>query len=209
MPPAVKFQKEEIINAALNVVRKKGIDAVTAREIAKELQVSVGPIFTWYDTMEQLKCDVYELAKCHYRDYIECGLSHAIPFFGIWQQYLRFAHDEPNLYRLLFLTPPGNVAGGALEAMKFSQDLARESIMTIYHMDAHEADCYFRDIWLVAFSCATLIVTDNCPYTDEEMLAIGTEVSLAVCKAYKEIPGLPDGKFNRDEIFRELVKKQM
>ena len=92
MPPSVKFRKEEIVRAALNVARQKGIDAVTAREVARELRVSVGPIFTWYDTMEQLKCDVYELAKCHYRDYIECGLSHAIPFFGIWQQYLRFAH---------------------------------------------------------------------------------------------------------------------
>ena len=34
-----------------------------------------------------------------------------------------------------------------------------------------------------------------------------TEISLSVCKAYKEIPGLPTGDFDRDAIFRELVKK--
>ena len=51
MPPKVKFQKEEIVRAALNVARQQGIDAVTAREVAKELGVSVGPIFTWFDTM--------------------------------------------------------------------------------------------------------------------------------------------------------------
>ena len=80
--------------------------------------------------------------------------------------------------------------------------------MRVYNMDAATADRYFRDIWLVAFSCATLIVTDDCPYTEEEMLAIGAEISLSICKAYKEIPGLPEGRYDRDAIFRELVKKR-
>ena len=207
MPPKVKFQKEEIVNAALNVARKQGIDAVTAREVAKELNVSVGPIFTWFDTMDELKAEVYALARERYRDYIVGGLSGPVPFLGVWQQYLHFAKEEPELYRLLFLTRPGNVSGGALEALRFSQDLARESIMGIYNMDARTADCYFRDLWLVSFSFATLIVTDACPYTEEEMIAVGAEISLSVCKAYKEIPGLPEGRYDRDAIFRELVKK--
>ena len=63
------------------------------------------------------------------------------------------------------------------------------------------------DIRPVSFSFATLIVTDDCPYTEEEMLAVGAEISLAVCKAYKEIPGLPEGSYDKDAIFRELVKK--
>ena len=73
-------------------------------------------------------------------------------------------------------------------------------------MDAAAADKYFRDIWLVAFSIATLIVTDDCPYTDEEIFAIGAEVSLSVCKAYKEIPGLPEGRYDKDALFSALVK---
>ena len=207
MPPKVRFQKEEIAAAALNVARKQGIDALTARETAKELGVSVGPIFTWYKTMEQLKADVYEQAKRVYREYIERGLAGPIPFLGVGQQYLQFAKKEPELYRLLFLRKPDSVSGGAMEALRFSQNLARESLMRIYHMEARMADCYFRDLWLVVFSFATLIVTDDCPYTDEEMNAILTEVSLSVCKAYKEVPGLPEGRYDRDAIFRELVKK--
>ena len=45
-------------------------------------------------------------------------------------------------------------------------------------------------------------------YADAEMNAILTEVSLSVCKAYKEVPGLPEGKFDRDTVFTELVKKK-
>ena len=205
MPPKVRFRKEEIAAAALNTARKRGIDAVTAREVAKELGVSVGPIFTWYETMEQLKADVCEQAKRLYREYIERGLAGPVPFLGVGQQYLRFAKEEPELYRLLFLRKPDAVSGGATEALRFSQDLARESIMRIYHMEGWMADRYFRDLWLVVFSFATLIVTDGCPYTEEEMSAVLTEVSLSVCKAYKEVPGLPEGRFDRDAVFRELV----
>ena len=207
MAPKVKFQKEEIIAAAFRVVRSRGADALTARTLALELGVSTRPIFTWFDTMEELRAEVRALARDRYRTYIVRGLSEPIPFLGVWQQYLAFAREESALYRLLFLSQPDGESGGALEAMRFSQALARESVMRTYNMDAETADCYFRDLWLAAFSFATLIVTDNCPYTDEEMYAVGTEISLAVCKAYKEIPGLPEGKYDRDAIFRTLVQK--
>ena len=205
MPPTVKYKKEEIVSAALNVVGKKGIDAVTAREVAKELKASVGPIFTYYDSMDQLRCDVYEEAKERYKKYIESGLQGPIPFLGLWRQYLTFAKEEPEIYKLLFLTRPGNVSGGAMEILKFSQDIARESLMNVYHIDAYQADCYFRDIWLIAMGFSTLIVTDDCPYTMEEMLDIGREVSLSVFKAYKEIPGLPEGKYDSNELFKEIL----
>ncbi len=207
MPPKVKFQKEEIVRAALNIARAQGIDAVTSREVARELGVSTRPIFTYYETMDQLRRDVFELAKQQYRAYIERGLAEPIPFLGVGRQYIRFAREEPELYKLLFLTRPDGAIGGAMEALAFSQDLVRESIMRIYHMDAHAAECYFRDLWLMAFSFATLIVTDDCPYTDEQMSAVFSEVSLSVCKAVKEIPGLPEGKYDRDALFRELVDK--
>ena len=55
MPPKVKFTKDEIIQAALNVARVKGASSVSTRDIAAELQVSTRPIFTYFDTMEAPK----------------------------------------------------------------------------------------------------------------------------------------------------------
>ena len=208
MPPAVKYKREDIVKAALDITRRKGIEAVTAREVARELQVSVGPIFTWFETMQQLRTEVYELAKVCYREYIERGLAGPVPFLGVGQESIRFAREDPELYKLLFLTKPGRVSGGAMESMRICRDLARESVMRIYNMDADQADGYFRDLWFVSFSLATLVVTDDCPYTDEEMSAIMAEISLSICKAYKEIPGLSKGSYDKDAIFRELVKKE-
>ena len=77
--------------------------------------------------------------------------------------------------------------------------------MATYRMDQQAADGFFRDIWLAAFSYATLIVTGNCPYSLEEILAVGAELSLSVCKAYKEVPGLVEGTYDKDAVFRQLV----
>ncbi|MCR5346167.1 MAG: TetR/AcrR family transcriptional regulator [Fretibacterium sp.] len=203
----MKFSEQAIVEAAMNVVREKGVDAMTARAVAEKLGTSTRPIFTCFATMEQLREKVVEMARECYRCFINQGLEETIPFLGVGHQHIRFARTEPELYRLLFLTKSSGAAGGARRALKFSQDLVRESIMRIYNMDGETADKYYRDLWLIAFSFSAMIVADDCAYTDEEISAIFTEVSLSVCKAYKEIPGLPEGRFDRDAIFKELVKK--
>ena len=206
MPPRVKFTKEEIVEAALRVTREGGIDSLTARSLAAELGASTRPMFTYFETVDELKHEVYEAAKGIYKTYIERGLAEPVPFLGVGQNTIRFAREEPELFRLLFLQKPDGADGGAAEALAFSQDLVRDSIMGIYKMDAYEADCYYRNLWLIAFSFCAMIAAGECPYTDEQMSAMFTEVSLAVCKAYKDIPGLPRGDYDRDSIFRELTK---
>ena len=54
---------------------------------------------------------------------------------------------------------------------------------------------------------STLIVTGDCPYSDEEIGGILTGFSISVCKAIKEIPGFAAGTFDRDAAFRALVDK--
>ena len=207
MPPKVKFTKEEIVGAAVEVVRTKGFSGLTAREVAAVLQTSTRPLFTHYDSMEQLKKDVFEAAKEIHKDRIKRGLKHKIPFLGVGLQYLAFAREDPELCRLLFLTKPDGAVGSAADSLKMAQELVREPLMRIYNIDGYTADCYFRNLWLVVFSFTTLIVTGECPYNDNEMGAILSEISLSVCKAYKEIPGLARGEYDKDAIFRELVKK--
>ncbi len=208
MPPKVKFRRQEIVAAAVNVARAKGIDAVTAREVARELGVSTRPIFTYFDTIEQLREAVFEWAKACCRKYVGRALADPFPLFAPGLQYLRFAREEPELYKLLFLPRPGGASGSAMELLRFSRDMARSSTMCVCNMDAQSADRYFFDLWLVVFSLATLIATGECPYTDAEIQSVLAEVSLAVCKAHKEIPGFAEQRFDRDAIFRELASKQ-
>ena len=205
MPPKVKFTKGEIVDAALRVARSKGAEGVTTRDIAAELGVSTRPIFTYYRSMDELRTDLHRAAQAVYRRYAEAGLRQPIPFLGFGQQYLRFAREEPQLYRMLFLSPSSQ--GGAMAEMEQSQALLRESLCRIYRLDGQTADRYFRDMWLVVHGLATLIVTGSCPYSDGELSAILTECSVSFCKACKEVPGFGAGSFDRDAVFRKLVEK--
>lgn len=203
MAPKNKFTKEEMIEAALRVVQKKGIDSLTAKTIADELGTSTRPIFTSFGSMDEVKQAVYEAAVRVYDSYTEAGLKEKIPFLGVGKSYIRFAQEEPELYRLLFLTRTPEYS--AIKSMRHLQTLVRPSLMNIYHITAEEADLYFRDLWLVAHSLSTLIVTGDCPYSDQEIGQILTGFSISVCKSIKEIPGFTAGIFNRDATFRTLT----
>ena len=58
MPPKVKITKENIIQAAMDIVRNAGADALNARNIAAKLDCSTQPIFSNFATMDQLRLAV-------------------------------------------------------------------------------------------------------------------------------------------------------
>ena len=205
MAPKNKFTKEEMVEAALRVVRANGIDALTAKTMADALGTSTQPIFTAFGSMNGIKKEIYAAAIRVYDRYTDAGLKERIPFFGVGMQYIRFAREEPELYRLLFLTRAQDKSFSAMQSMQHLQSLVRPTLMHIYRITEQEADLYFRDLWFVVHSLSTLIVTGDCPYSDQEIGQILTGVSISICKSIKEIPGFVAGTFDRDAAFRTLV----
>ena len=208
MAPKNKFTKEEMTRAALRIVRAKGIDGLTAKTLADELGTSTQPVFTAFGSMESVRQAVYAAAVRVYDGYTDAGLREKIPFFGVGMQYIRFAREEPELYRFLFLTRAQNPACSVMKSMEHLQAHVRPTLMQVYHITAEEADFYFRDLWFVVHSLSTLIVTGDCPYSDREIGKILTGFSLSICKSIKEIPGFAAGTFDRDAEFRASVSKQ-
>ena len=207
MAPKNKFTKEEMVEAAMRVVRAKGIDGLTAKTMADELSTSTQPVFTAFGSMDTVKQEVYAAAMRVYDDYVAAGLKGKIPFFGVGMQYIRFAREEPELYRLLFLTRTQDQEYSVMKSMRHLQELVRPTLMNIYRITPEEADLYFRDLWFVVHSLSTLIVSGDCPYSDMEIGQILTGFSISICKSIKEIPGFVAGTFDRDAEFRALISK--
>ena len=205
MAPKNKFTKEEMVEAAMDVVRTRGIDGLTAKTMADALGTSTQPVFTAFGSMDAVKQAVYDAAVRIYDGYTEIGLHEKIPFFGVGMQYIRFAREEPALYRLLFLTQTENQSCSAMRTMEHLQALVRPTLMQVYQITAEEADLYFRNLWFVVHSLSTLIVTGDCPYSDREIGQILTGFSISICKSIKEIPGFANGTFDRDAAFRALL----
>jgi AcrR family transcriptional regulator len=101
MPPKQKFTKEDIVEAAFNVVREEGWEALSQRSIAKKLKASIGPIYSYLKSMNNLEEAVIEKAYELLLQYIltprgDEGLTY--PSFG----YVLFAKNEKNLFKCFF-----------------------------------------------------------------------------------------------------------
>lgn len=55
MPPKCKFTKEEIIQAAFEMVRTEGFSELTARALGGRLGSSPKPIFSIFTSMEEVQ----------------------------------------------------------------------------------------------------------------------------------------------------------
>lgn len=55
------YTKEMILDSAIKIFKREGSEAVTAKNIAKELNCSVAPIYSVYMSLDDLKRD---LSKC-------------------------------------------------------------------------------------------------------------------------------------------------
>lgn len=204
LAPKNKFTKNEMVAAAVNVVRRSGIESLTAKALAAELKISTQPVFTCFANMDSLKNEVYKAAEKIYEERVLRGLKEKTPFLGFGKQYIGFAKEEPELYRLLFLTP-GTVKSGAFFMAEHSKELVKQSLIEIYRLSETEAEVYFRYMWLAVHGIATLFVTGGCDYSDEEISKILTGFSVSICKSIKEIPGFAEGSFDKDKVFRNII----
>ena len=85
--------------------------------------------------------------------------------------------------------------------------MIQDTLQRIYRMSPQTAEACFRNLWLVVHGLATLIVTGDCPYDDNQIRGLLIQCSLSFCLASKEIPGFAAGTFDRDRIFSELVQR--
>jgi len=63
MPPKAKFSREQIVKGAFDIVRKNGMSALTARRLGEALGSSARPIFTVFESMDEVIAEVVKSAK--------------------------------------------------------------------------------------------------------------------------------------------------
>lgn len=71
LPPKKKFTTDEIINAALKLVRENGISNLTARGLGAKLGTSPRPIFTAFQNMDEVRKKTILAARGVYNEYLE------------------------------------------------------------------------------------------------------------------------------------------
>lgn len=187
MPPKAKFTRDEIIEAALRLVRTDGIDSLTARTLGAELGSSARPIFTVFQSMEEVQQAVIDAAKGLYLEYVEKGLAEELAFKGVGTQYILFAISEPKLFHLLFMKEREEVPdiSGVLPMIDDSYERILASVRDGYGLNPVLAQRLYQHLWIYTHGIATLCATGMCRFTGQQISEMMTEVCGSLLKNMK------------------------
>lgn len=158
MPPKVKVTREEIVDAAVHIVRNNGAQAINARTIASVLNCSTQPIFSNFATMEDLRFSVVEkadkLCRAYMRREVESGRFPTYKASGM--AYIRFAKEEKELFQLLYmrdrsseLIPEGSELDAEMESVVFENTGLAGADAKLFHLE----------MWAYVHGIATMFAT--------------------------------------------------
>lgn len=177
MPPKAKFTKEQITKAALGVVSEKGAQALTAKELGAALGTSTTPIFTVFNSMQEVQDAVMLAAMEQFEEYAHKAAHLGPVFKQVGMQMILFAKEEPKLYQLIFMSSIseaqtfddiyahlGSVADECLDVLQKDYDLSKDNAKTL-----------FEHVWIHTFGIGALCATGMCDFSHEQIAEMLTQ----------------------------------
>ncbi len=161
MPPKTRITKDDIIKTTIKLVREKGTDSINARSIASALNCSTQPIFSNFESMEELEEAIIISAYDQYLNFIksevETGKYPEYKSFGM--AYIRFAKEEKELFKLLFMRDRTK------EDYSFSPDFEEsvKMIMNANGISKEKATLIHLEMWTCVHGIGTMLATSFMP----------------------------------------------
>ncbi len=157
MPPKGKVSKAILVTAAVELVRRDGARALNARALATAAGCSTQPIFSYFTGMEEVRAAVMAEAYRRYQDFQVRDIAAGVypPYKASGMSYIRFAHEERELFRLLFMrhrTEEVDTAEADLEPLY-------AMIQTNVGISREQAQLFHLESWIFVHGIATLVVT--------------------------------------------------
>lgn len=191
MPRKFMFTREEIISAALELTRKGGVSALTARALGSELGSSSTPIFGLFKNMEEVQQEVLKAANDLYQSYLKEDMEKGKypPYKASGMAYIRFAKEEKELFKLLFMR----------DRTHENIEKDREEIKPLLHLiqqnlELTEEDAYVFHIemWLYVHGIAAALATSYLAWNEKFISRVLTDGYDGMKARYKKEEDLYD-----------------
>lgn len=166
MPRSNMFTKEQVLDAALQLTRKKGISAVSARSLGSELGSTSRPIFSHFENMQDVQTAIIDKANKLYLAYINSEISSGkYPAYkASGMAYVRFAKEEKELFKLLFMRERTHE-----ETLKDPEEMDKllSLICDQIGIDMDAARLFYLEMWTFTHGIATMIATNYYEWNEE------------------------------------------
>ena len=190
MAPKFKFTKEEVLTVTIDFIRENGIEALTARELAKKLESSTKVIFSLFGNMKNLEDEAKFVAENIFSEKVNLALKDDSPFKRLGVEYILFSKNEPKLFQWLFMKKGIEVGSfkDFLPMRDYEYKSVIESIDEEYKISIENAKKLYEHLFIYSHGIATLTVTGIYNFTPSEIIEYMTEVAKSLIIQYsKEI----------------------
>lgn len=182
MPAKKQVPKEMILTAALKLLKQQGYDAVNIKQLSKELGCSTQPVYLSFSGMDELRRELTPLAVAEFERYMKDGKAGgAIQLYDL--RYIRFAKEEPCLFRFLFMRP--NAFAEIKQALLPMIEVAIAELMATYHIDHEKADLLHDQLWMHAHGIASMIATNFCDWDMEKVEGLSEDCKKVFTREYE------------------------
>lgn len=164
--------KNEILNAAFEMTRQNGFSQVSARTLAAKAGCSTQPIFRVYKNMEELGEELYGKAVQFFNDYYENFPKISdTPFVNLGLAYIRFAQEEQQLFRLVFMAE--NRHGRSLyDLLNGSNGSVVREINNAKFYGCKDPSSMFMRMWIFIHGSACMSLTGDYDLQEEDTVKL-------------------------------------
>lgn len=104
MPPQSRITKDNLLTSASDLIREQGTGALNARSLAKRAGCSTQPIFSKFESMEDLISQVRELEFSAFKESFQKAMElESNPLVGAGLGLVSYASENPGMFSFLFL----------------------------------------------------------------------------------------------------------
>lgn len=170
MPPKARITEDMIVSAAIEVVRQSGFESINARTVSGQLRCSTQPVMYHFSTIDNLKRAAYRQADQLHTNYLMNTTPGQDPILGIGLNYVRFAVEEPQMFRFLFQS--GYAEENSLLEMLDSGELlpVLAAMQAGSGLNAEQTKDVFITVAMFAHGYASLIANNHLEF-DEKLIA--------------------------------------
>lgn len=178
MPPKVKFNRDDVIEAALEVVEESGLKNLTARSVAGKLGSSTAPVYRHFTAMNQLGLEVIKRTQRLLLEYTARPYTDRV-FLNMGTGVAMFACEHSLLYRVLLLEGSNyrDVVHEFLEILE--TELTKDQRFTC--LSKEERHTLLHKMWTFTHGLASLIcvgLIKDCSQDSiiETLMDVGSDV---------------------------------
>lgn len=170
MPPKKKITRKKIMKAALDILRKEGIESVSARKIAAHLNCSPQPIYSEFKNMDELVSALIQAANDYVTRTYFFNSENRKSFIHMGLASIEMARKEKEIYHLLYHS--GRISLNFKDTI-YPFDINRiieqmKSVPELSSLDDKALERIFFNMWVYTHGLASIVIS-NPSITDRKI----------------------------------------